>query len=41
MVATLSALTNAAQAASYYEADDYYAEGGLAPPNGTAKERRR
>ncbi|GBR29635.1 hypothetical protein AA11826_0503 [Komagataeibacter oboediens DSM 11826] len=31
MVATLSALTNAAQAASYYEADDYYAEGGLAP----------
>ncbi len=31
MVATISALTNAAQAASYYEADDYYAEGGLAP----------
>jgi conjugative relaxase-like TrwC/TraI family protein len=31
MVATVSALSNAAQAASYYEADDYYAEGGLAP----------
>jgi conjugative relaxase-like TrwC/TraI family protein len=31
MVATISALTSAAQAASYYEADDYYAEGGLAP----------
>lgn len=31
MVATISALTSAAQAANYYEADDYYAEGGLAP----------
>lgn len=31
MVATLSALTSAAQASSYYEADDYYAEDGLAP----------
>ena len=31
MVATISALTNAAQAANYYEADDYYAEGGFAP----------
>lgn len=31
MVASISALTNSAQAASYYEADDYYAEGGLAP----------
>lgn len=31
MVATVSALTSAGQAASYYEADDYYAEGGLAP----------
>jgi conjugative relaxase-like TrwC/TraI family protein len=31
MVATISALTSAAQAASYYEADNYYAEGGLAP----------
>lgn len=31
MVASVSALTNAGQAASYYEADDYYAEGGLAP----------
>jgi conjugative relaxase-like TrwC/TraI family protein len=31
MVATIAALTSAAQAASYYEADDYYAEGGLAP----------
>ncbi|MHB1304438.1 MAG: MobF family relaxase [Acidiphilium sp.] len=31
MVATISALTSAGQAASYYEADDYYSEGGLAP----------
>ncbi|MBU6419180.1 MAG: relaxase domain-containing protein [Proteobacteria bacterium] len=31
MVATISALTSAGQAASYYEADDYYAEGGIAP----------
>ncbi|WP_298335612.1 MobF family relaxase [uncultured Erythrobacter sp.] len=31
MVATVSALSSAAQAASYYEADDYYAEGGMAP----------
>lgn len=31
MVATLSALSSASQAASYYEADDYYAEGGQAP----------
>ncbi|HEY1857033.1 MobF family relaxase [Acidocella sp.] len=31
MVATISALSSAAQAANYYEADDYYAEGGLAP----------
>lgn len=31
MVASVSALTSAAQASSYYEADDYYAEGGLSP----------
>jgi conjugative relaxase-like TrwC/TraI family protein len=31
MVASVSALTSAGQAASYYEADDYYAEGGFAP----------
>lgn len=31
MVASISALSSADQAASYYEADDYYAEGGLAP----------
>ena len=31
MVATLSALSSASQAASYYEADDYFAEGGDAP----------
>ena len=31
MVASVSALTNSGQAASYYEADDYYAEGGLSP----------
>jgi conjugative relaxase-like TrwC/TraI family protein len=31
MVASVSALSNSGAAASYYEADDYYAEGGLAP----------
>lgn len=31
MVASVSALSTAGAAASYYEADDYYAEGGLAP----------
>ncbi|MDT7530730.1 relaxase domain-containing protein [Sphingopyxis sp. SE2] len=31
MVASVSALTSSAQARSYYEADDYYAEGGLSP----------
>lgn len=31
MVASVSALSSAGQAASYYEADDYYAEGGVAP----------
>ena len=31
MVATVSALSSAGQASSYYEADDYYAEGGLSP----------
>jgi len=31
MVATIAALTSATQAANYYEADDYYAEGGFAP----------
>jgi hypothetical protein len=31
MVASVSALSSAGQAASYYEADDYYAEGGMAP----------
>ena len=31
MVASVSALTNSAQATSYYEADDYYSEGGLSP----------
>lgn len=31
MVASISALTGSAQASSYYEADDYYAEGGLSP----------
>ena len=31
MVASVSALTSTAQASSYYEADDYYAEGGLSP----------
>ena len=40
MVATISALTNAAQAASYYETDDYYAEGGLAPSEWLGKGAR-
>ncbi|WP_447759697.1 MobF family relaxase [Sphingopyxis panaciterrae] len=31
MVASVSALTSSEQASSYYEADDYYAEGGLSP----------
>lgn len=31
MVASVSALSSAGQAASYYEADDYYAVGGMAP----------
>lgn len=31
MVASVSALTSSGQAASYYEADDYYADGGLSP----------
>jgi conjugative relaxase-like TrwC/TraI family protein len=31
MVATIAAVKSANQAASYYEADDYYDEGGLAP----------
>ncbi|KTE18235.1 exonuclease V subunit alpha [Sphingopyxis sp. H050] len=31
MVASVSALTSSVQASSYYEADDYYAEGGLSP----------
>ena len=31
MVASVSVLTSSAQASRYYEADDYYAEGGLSP----------
>ena len=31
MVASVSALGSAAQASNYYEADDYYSEGGLSP----------
>src|SRR3546814_6512677 len=31
MVASVAALTSSAQASSYYEADDYYADGGLSP----------
>ena len=31
MVASVAALSSAAQASSYYEADDYYSEGGAAP----------
>jgi conjugative relaxase-like TrwC/TraI family protein len=31
MVATISGISSSSQAASYYETDDYYSEGGLAP----------
>src|SRR3546814_19692057 len=31
MVASVSVLTSSAQASSYYEADDYYDDGGLSP----------
>ena len=31
MVATIGAITSASAASSYYEADDYYADGGLSP----------
>ena len=40
MVASISALISSAQASSYYEADDYYADGGLSLlANGRAKAR--
>lgn len=41
MVATIAALKNAAQAASYYEADDYYNEGGDAPSRWLGKGAER
>ena len=37
MVATVSGLTSSAQAASYYEADDYYAQGGQSPSSWEGK----
>ncbi len=37
MVASVSVLTSSAQASSYYEADDYYAEGGLSPSEWSGK----
>ena len=37
MVASVSALTSSGQAASYYEADDYYADGGLSPSEWNGK----
>lgn len=37
MVASVSALTSSAQASSYYEADDYYADGGLSPSEWNGK----
>lgn len=37
MVATISGLSSAGQAASYYEADDYYSEGGLSPSEWNGK----
>ena len=37
MVASVSALSSSGQAASYYEADDYYAEGGLSPSEWNGK----
>ena len=41
MVASVSALTSPAQASSYYEADDYYADGGQSPSawNGKGAEK--
>ncbi len=41
MVASVSALTSPAQASSYYEADDYYADGGKSPSawNGMGAEK--
>lgn len=41
MVASVSALTSPAQASSYYEADDYYADGGKSPSawNGKGAEK--
>src|SRR3546814_20958270 len=41
MVASVSALTSSTQASSYYEADDYYAEGGLSPSAWQRSEERR
>ncbi|HET6523551.1 MobF family relaxase [Sphingopyxis sp.] len=40
MVASVSALTSSAQASSYYETDDYYAEGGLSPSEWQGKGAR-
>ena len=37
MVASVSVLTSSAQASSYYEADDYYADGGLSPSEWSGK----
>jgi len=37
MVASVSALTSSAQANSYYETDDYYADGGLSPSEWNGK----
>ena len=37
MVASVSALTSSAQASSYYETDDYYADGGLSPSEWNGK----
>lgn len=37
MVASISSLASASQAASYYEEDDYYTEGGLSPSNWAGK----
>jgi conjugative relaxase-like TrwC/TraI family protein len=37
MVASVSALTSSAQASSYYEADDYYDDGGLSPSEWSGK----
>lgn len=39
MVATIGAIGSSAAASSYYEADDYYADGGISPPRSSVSAR--